>query len=287
MKEEVLDRYIDSLIIDGLIKESEQDNADFENAMRTMSDDAFYDIILGLNPVDELEPDRASTNFMYELRNSMSHCFDNIETGDEEEDEQEEDENKKVTESSWNESRIFEPQWKPQAADRASYSIKSADITPDAEVVLCASESAPDLEQTERVSLWRKARPWIISAVCAAAVITAVIIPVNKHINARLCDNALYISEAYMNQENLYIPTQQMPLDKVESELPALEQYYESYRQQNVASVDLQRAGCELATAYLRLHKRSDAVKVLNDLAEQFKGTDFGTQCATLVKILE
>lgn len=286
MKEEDLDKYLDSLIIDGLIKESEQDNADFENAMRTMSDDTFYDIILGLNPVDELEKNTASSHLCFNA--DMSLCFNKIETGDEDEDEQEEDENKTVKASSWNESRIIKPQWKAQpAADRASYSIKSADITPDTEVVLCASESTPDLEETEHVSLWRKVRPWIISAACAAAVITAVVIPVNNHINARLCDNALYVSEAYMNQENLYIPTQQMPLAKVESELPALVQCYDAYRQQNVASDDLQRAGWELALAYLRLHKRSDAVKVLTDLAEQFPDTTFGTQCTTLVKILE
>lgn len=257
MKEEVLDRYIDSLIIDGLIKESEQDNADFENAMRTMSDDAFYDIILGLNPVDKVNSEEHE---LYdEPKSAKDECCYSMIVPD--------GEDSIVSESALN--------MHYRLGRRCSSN----------QPITYASE--PDFEEKDKKSLWHRVRPWIISAFCAAAVITAVIITVNNHINARLCDNALYISEAYINQENLYIPTQQMPLDKVESELPALEQYYESYRQQNVASVDLQRAGCELATAYLRLHKRSDAVKVLNDLAEQFKGTDFGTQCATLVKILE
>lgn len=257
MKEEDLDRYIDSLIIDSIIKESKQDNADFENAMRSMSDEAFYDIILGLNPVDKVKSEE------YELHDEPNSandecCYSMIVPDGEE-------------------SIVSE--------NASNMHYRLGRRGPSNQPITHASE--PDFAARDKKSLWHRVRPWIISAVCAAAVITAVIIPVNKRINARLCDNALYISEAYMYQENLYIPTQQMPLDKVESELPALEQYYESYRQQNVASVDLQRAGCELATAYLRLHKRSDAVKVLTDLAEQFKGTDIGTQCATLVKILE
>lgn len=257
MKEEDLDKYIDSLIIDGLIKESEQDNADFENAMRSMSDEAFYDIILGLNPVDKVKSEEFE---LYdETKSAKDECCYSMIVPDGEES--------IVSESASNTHYLLSRHY------------------PSNQPITYASE--PDFEEKGKKLLWHRVCPWIISAVCAAAVITAVIIPVNKHINARLCDNALYISEAYMNQENLYIPTQQMPLAKVESELPALEQYYEAYKQQNVASEDLQRAGRELAMAYLRLHRRSDAVKVLNDLAEQFKGTDFGTQCAALVKILE
>lgn len=257
MKEEDLDKYIDSLIIDGLIKESEQDNADFENAMRSMSDDAFYDIILGLNPVDEVSTEE------YELHDEPKSvndecCYSMIAPDGEE---------SIVSESASN---------TPYLLSRHR---------PSNQPITYASE--PDFEEKDKKSLWHRVRAWIISAVCAAAVITAVIIPVNNHINARLCDNALYVSETYMNQENLYIPTQQMPLDKVKSELPALERYYEAYKRRNVASADLQRAGRELVMAYLRLHKRSDAVRVLSDLAEQFKGTTFGIQCATLVKMLE
>lgn len=257
MKEEDLDKYIDSLIIDGLIKESEQDNADFENAMRSMSDDAFYDIILGLNPVDEVSTEE------YELH----------------------DEPKSVNDECCYSMIVPDGEESIVSENASNMHYRLGRRGPSNQPITHASE--PDFAARDKKSLWHRVRPWIISAVCAAAVITAVIIPVSNHFNARLCDNALYVNEVYMNQENLYIPTQQMPLDKVESELPALEQYYEAYKQQNVASEDLQRAGCELATAYLRLHKRSDAVKVLNDLAEQFKGTDFGTQCATLVKTLE
>lgn len=44
MKQKDFDRIIDNLIINGLIKEAEQDNADFEAAMRNMSDEEFAEM---------------------------------------------------------------------------------------------------------------------------------------------------------------------------------------------------------------------------------------------------
>lgn len=46
MKEKDFDSHIDDLIIDGLIKEAEQDNADFEAAMRRITDEEFFEIIM-------------------------------------------------------------------------------------------------------------------------------------------------------------------------------------------------------------------------------------------------
>lgn len=45
MKEKDLKKNLDNLIIDGLIKEAEQDNADFEAAMRKMSEEEFNELI--------------------------------------------------------------------------------------------------------------------------------------------------------------------------------------------------------------------------------------------------
>ena len=41
MKEEDLKKNLDKIIIDGLIKEAEQENADFEAAMKKMSNEDF------------------------------------------------------------------------------------------------------------------------------------------------------------------------------------------------------------------------------------------------------
>lgn len=46
MKEKDLDKCLDNLIIKGLIREAEQDNADFEVAMLNMSDDDFLTLIM-------------------------------------------------------------------------------------------------------------------------------------------------------------------------------------------------------------------------------------------------
>ena len=45
MKEEDIDRIIDNMITEGLIKEGEQDNADLEAALRNMSDEDFLAMI--------------------------------------------------------------------------------------------------------------------------------------------------------------------------------------------------------------------------------------------------
>lgn len=45
MKEKDLEKNLDNLIIDGLIKEAEQENAEFEAAMRQMSEEDFNDLI--------------------------------------------------------------------------------------------------------------------------------------------------------------------------------------------------------------------------------------------------
>ena len=50
MKEEDIDRIIDNMITEGLIKEGEQDNADFEAALRNMSDEDFLAMIYEARP---------------------------------------------------------------------------------------------------------------------------------------------------------------------------------------------------------------------------------------------
>lgn len=45
MKEKDLEKYLNNLIIKGLIQEAEQDNAEFEAAMRNMSDEDFLSLI--------------------------------------------------------------------------------------------------------------------------------------------------------------------------------------------------------------------------------------------------
>lgn len=46
MKEEDLKKNLDKIIIDGLIKEAEQENADFEAAMKKMSNEDFLELIM-------------------------------------------------------------------------------------------------------------------------------------------------------------------------------------------------------------------------------------------------
>ena len=187
MKEKDLDKHLDNLIIDGLIKEAEQDNADFEAAMRKMSDEEF----------EELN------------------------------------------------------QFKPK-------------------------------------SKWQVFRPWITSAVAAAAVILIVLIPSINTMNGKLCDSALYASQAYMTPSKGGLDISSSSIEEIKDELPNLISRYnvcldEIKRSRAHYSPDLQEAGWDLTLAYLKLHKKGDAVKVLKVLSVQYNGTPFGDHCQKMI----
>lgn len=192
MKEKDLDKCLDNIIIDGLIKEAEQDNADFAAAMRKMSDKEFQEMVY--------QPVVHKSRF-----------------------------------------KIF--------------------------------------------------RPWITAVASAAAVILIVLIPSINSMNARLCDSALYMSEAYITAPKGGFDISSASITQIKEELPNLERQYENTIDTDGKSVHyrdgFQDAGWTLAVAYLKLHKKSDAIKVLKTLASQAQGTPFGDHCEELLKQLD
>lgn len=237
MNENLLYRHIDNLIIHGLISEAEQDNADFEAAMRRMSDEEFEELVFdGAN----VEQNRCSS--MSEINFSM------------------------------------EP--------TASFMYKSCDGFDD-------DNSAPiEPLQSSHGSRLSALRSWIAAAIAAAAVILAVLIPTKHSFDNKLCDSALYASSAYM-------PTSSVEIDDVsaasvtmlKNALPRLEARYETClieAGEGTGSADaVRQAGWALTVAYLKLHRRSDAVKVLRQLAEHDSSTPFGRHCMELLKQLD
>ena len=221
MKEKDLDKYLDNLIIDGLIKEAEQDNADFEAAMRKMSDEEFEKLIC--------EPAYACEDSGSEM--SEAAVAANIQYSE-----------RKVAST---------PQFKPK-------------------------------------SKWQVFRPWITSAVAAAAVILIVLIPSINTINGKLCESALYASQAYMTPSKGGLDISSSSIEEIKEELPNLISRYnacleEISRSRAHYSPDLQEAGWDLALAYLKLHKKGDAVKVLKVLSVQYNGTPFGDHCQKMI----
>lgn len=231
MKEEDLDKHLKNIIIDGLIKEAEQDNADFEAAMRNISDEDFEEII-------------------YEPEYEYEQC------------------------GAGEDSQTRQLKFPQEQRCAASVAPELSPIAIDS-----ATEESP----------WkvRKVfRPWIVSAISAAAVILVVLIPSINYMNGKLCDSALYASSAYVTASRGSLDVTNMTEEEVKTQLSELEKRYEDGLQANEAD-ELREAGWDLTMAYLKLHKKRDAIRVLNVLAERYKGSEFGTHCAEMLKQLD
>lgn len=224
MKEKDLDKPLDSLIINGLIREAEQDNADFEAAMQKMSDEEFEKLIY--------EPAYADTD----------------------------------------EERTFEMVAASVAADL------------DMDYLEKQRRQKPVVAQKSK---WQVFRPWIASAVAAAAIVLGVLIPSVNAMNGKLCDSALYASNAYITSSRSASEINGLSDGQLKSKLPELEKRYKECVKEDgkftYYTDDLREAGWDLTLAYLRLHKKGDAVKVLKVLSAQFNGTPFGDHCQKMI----
>ena len=225
MKEKDLDKHLDNLIIDGLIKEAEQDNADFEAAMRNMSDEEFEEL-------------------------------------------------------------IYEPAYAEAEEDRAS-EMMAASVAADMDYLEKRRRHQP---LVAKKSKWQVLRPWIASAMAAAAVVLIVLIPSVNAMNGKLCDSALYASNAYITSSRSASEINGLSDGQLKSKLPELEKRYKECVKVDgkltYYTDDLKEAGWDLTLAYLRLHKKGDALKVLKVLSTQFEGTPFGDHCQKMINQL-
>lgn len=224
MKEKDLDKHLDNLIIESLIKETEQDNADFEAAMRKMSDEEF-------------------------------------------------------------EKLIYEPAYADTDEDRTSEMV-AASVAADLDMDYLEKQRRQKPVVAQK-SKWQVFRPWIASAVAAAAIVLGVLIPSVNAMNGKLCDSALYASNAYITSSRSASEINGLSDGQLKSKLPELEKRYKECVKEDgkftYYTDDLREAGWDLTLAYLRLHKKDDAVKVLKVLSAQFNGSPFGDHCQKMI----
>lgn len=219
MKEKDLEKMLDSMIVDGLIKEAEQDNADFQNAMSKISEEEF-DEIVGI-------PEYADERI----------CAD-------------------------------------MCADSEEYRPAAASVPRQEKPVI--------LQPKKRFSI----KPWIYSISAAAAILLCVLIPAYNMMNNKLCDSALIASGSYMTSTKGGFDVNSATEDQIKANLMALETNYI----QAADDEEMREAGWILTKAYLKLHKKGDAVKVLKELNEKFgKGrlNEFGNPYQELLDILD
>lgn len=109
--------------------------------------------------------------------------------------------------------------------------------------------------------------------------------------NGRLCDSVVLAGKSYLMPTDGAFDVTGSTIDDLKRELPAIEARYNRCILKSGASTtysaDFQEAGWTLTLAYLRLHKKSDAVEVLKILTEQYADTEFGAHCRTLLELLD
>lgn len=232
MKEEDLKKHLDNILIDGLIKEAEQDNADFEAAMRKISDESFDEIVM--------EPVEADCECLGGSDDDMVNPI------------------------------IAASEYAAEPSERAAIRLNRAQLSPQ-----------------KNASKFKLLRPWISSIASAAAIILIVLIPSINSMNNKLCDSALYASQAYISPSKGGLDLSTASTDDIKAELPDLVARYEASCKDGRYTEDFPDAAWQLAVAYLKLHRKGDAVKVLKTLEAQTSGTPMGEHCKKLLEQLD
>ncbi len=359
MNDKDLNKNIENLIIKGLIKEAEQENFDFQVALRNMSHEDFMNLLdtpYRKNPIHphsfaetedvmidlpgvtteknlELvessesrveEPamdfDVADSNLppMEDMENADMNIKEKWQRQQEiirEKKESLREERKIIREEK--ERKRLEEERKRQEEERLSKEkermlkevieyykkleaeeILHGNSASEREIPVARSstEFVPDIQRaslsirsTSKIR-FSKILPWLIATVATAAVLLAVLIPSYQAMNARLCESALYASAAYISSSKGDLDISSSSPEEIKRILPTLERNYNQciQRGENTGtySEDLRETGWILAVAYLKVHKKNEAVKVLQVLARQYADTEFGTHCEQLLKQL-
>lgn len=104
--------------------------------------------------------------------------------------------------------------------------------------------------------------------------------------NSKLCDSALIASSSYMTSTKGGFDVNTATRGQIKAELTTLETNYI----QAADDEEKREAGWNLVQAYLKLHKKGDAIKVLKELNVKFgegRMNEFGNPYKELLEILD
>lgn len=325
MKEKDLERSIENLIIKGLLKEAEQENADFEAALRKMSHEDFMDLLdapyrrtpihsRNTSMFDEFEidlPEVAADKEMeiassddnlvdesikrFEISNSdplsirsedLQHTDMDVQKERQKERKREEKERIRLCAEEKLKYSELESEFCGSSVPNMEMEVSS----PVAESIVCSPKpSFNRRKKGNRKS--NKILPWFAAGVVAASIILAVLIPSYHSMEARLCDSALYASAEYITPSKGGFDVATASPEEIKRMLPSLEKSYEEciLKEENVTrySEEFPEAAWNLAVAYLKIHKKKDAVNILELLADQYSTSPLGIHCAQLLKQLK
>ncbi|MDE5840172.1 MAG: hypothetical protein K2H49_04560 [Muribaculaceae bacterium] len=272
MKEKDLDTCLDNLIIKGLIQEAEQDNAEFEVAIREMSDEDFLALIY------------ETTEQIYETTEYPNASIMSV---------------GKESYTKEEVSMAAPPSPKLHKSYNLSFDVVEDDLLDEWEAPAKLYKSKnPGFGN----NYWKV---WCAAIASVAAILLVVFVPAHMDMNSRLCESALLASETFMSPSRgigIY-SMRTMHEDELKSMLPELERQYSiSIEKSQVRLRDQicekdyayyskndspRETGIQLVQAYLKLGMKDKAVKILHELETKDYDPEFREYCREILKILE
>ena len=267
MKEKDLDKCLDNLIIKGLIQEAEQDNAEFETAMRKMSDEDFLALIYDTaeEPIESavltekdiiLAEDEAIA-----MSPSVAFSISDVLAG--------------YSGDEWDDFELPAPQSVEEKSEtrRKGWKIWTAAIASVAAILLIVL-----------IPVHRD----LNSRICESALLASeAYMPPSRgtDISSMNDDEVQAMLPKLEKQYSVSIAQSREPsapkgiVGEQNRDLDDL-----SYYIQRVTPRD---AGIELVQAYLKLNQKDKAIETLRELAESDEDPDFREYCRKMLEILE
>ncbi|MDE6022208.1 MAG: hypothetical protein K2G13_01775 [Muribaculaceae bacterium] len=287
MKEKDLEKNLDNLIIDGLIKEAEQDNKDFEIAMRNMSDEDFLALIYdAVDAQKKLEPEFDDSAYY-----SVIIDYDI-------------DENIEAVHTVESENTAFAHEGSDNSASNMSHPRLYRRFALNEEITPSVSDAFSGSSQERKSGNGRKWLPWLAAAVAAVAVVIAILIPAFNHMDSLACENALFAMNTYLPSSK-GMDLSSVSKDEIRQMLPDIEKSYNKSLKKDegimygVAPEANEETGLDYYTssprdaawdlieAYLRLGEKKKAVELLKTLSDQYGDTEDGDFCRHLITTLD
>ncbi|MDE6479372.1 MAG: hypothetical protein K2L45_03805 [Muribaculaceae bacterium] len=262
MKEKDLEKCLDNLIIKGLIQEAEQDNAEFEAAMREMSDEDFLSLICETSEVSTDSGILAEKNIVLARKDSVAMSSDIAFSMSGEFEDNSSD--------YWDFFGIPEEEHIPEKPEmrQRGWKIWAGAIASVAAILLL---------------VFIPAHREMDSRLCESALLASeaymgpsrgggdILTMPKEEVKAMLPELERQFSASLKRDEGIrYMET---PENK-DSE------YYLMFS-------DPQEAGLALAHAYLRLNMKEKAIEVLRQLSDEYGDSEFEDHCKKLLEILE
>lgn len=261
MKEKDLEKCLDNLIIKGLIREAEQDNAEFETALRNMSEEDFLALVY-----DAAEQPKEIGIFS---ENDMVFATEEYK------------EMPSEVSYSISEGLAGYTAEKPRVcASQAKFYMHSATSsgTKGWKIWATAIASVAAILLIVLIPAYRE----MDSRLCENALLASE--------TYRGQSRGIEISAMQDDEVKTMLPEleRQFHVSQEQAETPVLDKVPESDGMDYyTAAVGLEEAGMDLVQAYLKLGKKEQAIEVLHELAANNDNPDFREFCQKMLEILE